>query len=54
VQFLLHLRSGELHPSHRFFSRRNAEQMAQFIPQGATSVVLNGFFAAIVENKSRP
>mgnify|MGYP007088120132 CR=1 FL=1 len=25
VQFLLHFRSGELHPVHRFFSRRNAK-----------------------------
>ena len=47
VQFLLHIQFAEKHPPHRFFSRRNAMQIAQSMPQGAMRVVLNAVFAAM-------
>jgi len=47
VQCLLHAQFAEEHPPHRLFSRRNAEQMAQSMPQGAMRVVLKELFAAI-------
>jgi hypothetical protein len=31
---------GERQPGHRFFSRKNAIQIPQFIPQGATSLAI--------------
>jgi len=46
---MLHNRLGALHPLQWFFSRRYAMQIAQFMPQGATSVVLKGFFTAMNE-----
>jgi len=47
VQLMLHRRSEAEHPPQRFFFRRNAMQMAQFMPQGAMSVVLKGDFPVI-------
>jgi hypothetical protein len=39
VQFFEQFLSGDQHPSHLFFSRRKARQIAQFMPQGAMSFV---------------
>jgi len=44
VQFLLHFLSGDQHPSHLFFCRRKARQIAQFMPQGAMSFVFMKVF----------
>ena len=47
VQFLLHFLSGDQHPSHLFFCRRKARQIAQFMPQGAMSFVFIRFFVVM-------
>lgn len=47
AQFLLHVQFAAEQPSHRFFSRRKAMQIAQSMPQGAMSVVLKVFADAM-------
>jgi hypothetical protein len=53
VQFLWHLLSGDQHPSHLFFSRRKARQIAQFMPQGAMSFVFIRIFMVMDLSKPR-
>jgi hypothetical protein len=38
-----YFRSGKPHPSHRFFFRINAMQIAQSMPRGVMRLVLKGF-----------